>query len=347
MAAGQRLLLRSVDDYLGPAESRFFSRGYQRAEYAVHGITVLPAQTGELCVTASADLSYPADWSKKKDGVDLRPHLSTVDALVLGVQLAEVHLARARRLDAVQRRTTRLRKIVLRAGNEPQEELTGVPLSATWLRSEPLAADAGRALSVYDCTVGGLRVRCELEHPAPAGDTETQAVFGSLAEALGEGELRFYGEGFKFRRHTVEEVRVDTPALSAEAEVRFTAVPGSPAATEGVEGEHSDCPSLIDCFVVNLQLAQILMYELDGLSRANSNTLWMMQTVLEAPEHPVPLPVAGQHALRAATELSGKRLLPLRGSTWRSVDLRGEMAGIGMRAAFAHELPARDTPYLP
>src|ERR1700738_3999369 len=92
MVTGQQLLLHSIDDYLGPAKNRFFSRGYQRADYEVYNLTVIPEGAGDAGATAGANLRYPADWSQK-NGTDLRPHLSTVDALVLGVQLAELHLA--------------------------------------------------------------------------------------------------------------------------------------------------------------------------------------------------------------------------------------------------------------
>jgi hypothetical protein len=83
------------------------------------------------------------------------------------------------------------------------------------------------------------------------------------------------------------------------------------------------------------------MYELDSLTRESSNTLWMMQTVLEAPAVPQPL-TEPDLPLPVRTAITGKRLLPLRGGTWRSVELSGELAGISMRASFAHELPVKD-----
>ncbi|MEV0092292.1 AvrD family protein [Streptomyces sp. NPDC050738] len=337
-AAEQQLLLRTVDDYLGPGETRFFSRGYQRADYTVYGITAHPAGAEGPAVTAKADIGYPADWSKKTADEDLRPHLSTVDALVLGVQLAELHLAHAYGLDAADRSAMRLRKVVLRAGGAPQEELEGIALSATLKATVAEESARGGHRSVYDSTVGGLRVRCEIDHPLRTKAT-APARYDALTDALGPGEPRFYGEGFKLRRHTVEDVRVDMGALTAEATARFTAVSDT-APTEGIEGAGPPVVSLVDCFVVNLQLAQVLMYELDSLTRESSNTLWMMQTVLEAPEDPQPLAVPVSGALETATTLTAARKLPLRGGIWRTVELHSRMAGIEMRCSFAHELPA-------
>src|SRR5205823_3692700 len=116
-------------------------------------------------------------------------------------------------------------------------------------------------------------------------------------------------------------------------------IAGGPPATEGLDGGTQPSVSPIDCFVVNLQLAQVLLYELDSLRREDSNTLWMMQSVLESADAPRPLTATEPEPLPVRTSIVGKRLLPLRGGTWRSVDVRGALAGIEMRSAFAHELP--------
>jgi len=340
-AVGQQLTLESIDDYLGPGDGRFFSRGYQRARYGVRDITVAVDEQGGG-VTAEADVHYPADWSTKKKAGDLRPHLSTVDALVLGVQLAEIHLGAANCLDAADRRETTLRKVVIRSGNAPQEDLRGIRLAAAHVRSTPVDGTAGRVRSVYDTTVGALQVRCDIEHPA-GRCAEGEHAYGSLDDALGPGVRRFYGEAFKQRRHSIEQIRVDLDALVAEGTARFRTT-GSEAPTEGIDGSSQPAVSLIDCFVVNLQLAQVLMYELDSVRRDESNTLWMMKTVLESAPDPWPLRGDQPDALPARTAIVGKRLLPLRGGTWRSVDLHGGLAGITMRCAFAHELPAGRRP---
>ncbi|MGH8968103.1 MAG: AvrD family protein, partial [Actinomycetes bacterium] len=80
------LLYRSIDDYLGPAQTRFFGHGYRRAQYRVADVTSTPADYADPGVRATVTIDYPLDWSVKETDVDLRPHLSTVDMLVLGVQ---------------------------------------------------------------------------------------------------------------------------------------------------------------------------------------------------------------------------------------------------------------------
>jgi hypothetical protein len=313
----------SIDDYLGPAENRFFGSGYRRARYGVSEVVVGP----DSGTSSTVDVHYPADWSRKDGDADLRPHLSTVDMLVLGVQLGEAHLALT--LDPAQRRSSWLRAVTLRAGTAPQEHLTG--LTGTARPRGTRAVSGGELVTSYDCAVGAMRARCEIQHPA-GRRPPTETRYATLDDAIGPAGSRYYGGGLTGRAHRLTDVRTDLAALRARADLRLDPV----AATEGVDGAHQPAVSLVDAFVADLQLAQVLMYELDAVRRKDSNTLWMLRTVLTAsgPHRPAAEPVE----CRAA--ITGKRLLPLRGGTWRTVDIEGECAGVSLRAAFAHELPA-------
>src|SRR4051812_37508327 len=80
----------SIDTHLGAASARFFGEGFKRVAHEVTGL-VITGRPGLGCLTARAQILYPRDWSSKSHGA-LRPHLSSVDALVLAAQLAEAHL---------------------------------------------------------------------------------------------------------------------------------------------------------------------------------------------------------------------------------------------------------------
>jgi hypothetical protein len=321
--------LSSVDDYLGPGQSRFFSAGYRRVEHDVRGVTVT-----EDGANALGTLTYPRDWSRKAANTDLRPHLSTVDCLVLGVQLAECHLAHAHGLDEGQRNASILRRVTLRAGTTPQEDLDDVELSAHRRNSSPTPERPGRSVSSYDCTAGVMRARCTIEHDQGIPSSRV-GHYDSPEELLGPGARRYYGDGFKARRQTIGDVTVDLDALSAKATAGVEQLPGRTTPTSGVDGDRQPVVTPVDCFVVSLQLAQILMYELDGVRREDSKTLWMLQSTLisEAPE-----PVGPD--LPATAVITGRHLLPLHGAQWRNVDITGSCGGINLRCSFAHELPA-------
>jgi hypothetical protein len=328
------LLYRSIDDYLGPAETRFFGQGYRRAEYQVDNITATPVDDTNPGIRATATVNYPRDWSMKGSNIDLRPHLSTVDMLVLGVQFSEMHLTHAYGLDEIMRRTAWLRRVTLRAGSKPQEDLVRLAGSAK-LRETKSVSDAPNSfISVYDCQVGEMQARCEIEHQI-ANRAIGAKSFESVDDILGPAESRYYGGGFKLRHQHIKDVRLDMATLQSSATVKIESTEKDHTATAGIEGKYQPSLSVIDCFVTNLQLAQALMYEMDSVERHNSNTLWMLRTVLNAkqPDRPYTAPQ------EAHTSISGKHLLPLRGRTWRNVDILGNCGDVNLRASFAHELP--------
>jgi hypothetical protein len=329
-----QLRYSSIDDYLGPAEARFFGQGYRRAEYQVGDIVARPVRDARPGIHATVTVGYPRDWSRKSANVDLRPHLSTVDMLVLGVQFSEMHLTHAYGLDAVMRQTAWLRRVTLRAGSKPQEDLVGLPGTAI-LRATKAAPDTPNSfISVYDCQVGEMQARCEIEHQVAERATDERS-YASIQDILGPAASRYYGEGFKLRQQHIEDVRADMTALRSSATVQIASAEESHTAAAGIEGKYQPSLSMIDCFVTNLQLAQLLMYEMDSVERHNSNTLWMLRTVLDArqPHRPCTAP------LEAHTSISGKHLLPLRGGRWRNVDIGGHCGDVSLRASFAHELP--------
>lgn len=329
-------LYPSIDDYLGPAESRFFGAGYRRADHRVSDVRVRPRDLSDgiadaTDVTATVDVAYPVDWSKKVEHIDLRPHLSTIDMLVLGAQLCEAHLAHAQGLSPLARRRAWLRKVTLRSGTAPQEDLCALQGTARLRGRTPVARQTDLADSTYECAIGLMRARYEIRHetgtPATAG-----ADFATAEQLLGDSRRRYYGEGFKARRHTLEDVEIDMENLQAAARVRMHTADNVP---DGLESEYQPNVSFVDCFVVNLQLAQVLMYELDSVSRRNSHTLWMLRTTLQAEDPARPLSVA----TRAEAAIVDKMLVTLRDAQWREVEIHGHFGGVSLRCSFAHQLP--------
>lgn len=334
-AAARRLVLASVDDYLGPGEKRFFGSGYRRVRHQVTDLTVTTdgEGEGEPGVSATVTVEYPHDWSTK-GGVDMRPHLSSVDILVLGAQLSEAYLTHVRGLDDADRRSSWLRSVRLRAGLEPQEDLVGLPATASLRQVHPVPGDPGRAVSIFDTRVGAMRARCEIEHPV-GDEWSGQASYPRIDDVLGPPAARHYGDGFKAKRPLVQGVDVDLDALAARASVVAETVGAIGTVTAGLEGEHQPSLAMVDCFVTNLQLAQVLMYELDGIARADSHTLWMLRTAMTAtsPQRPWTGPVP------ATTAVTGKQLLPVGDRSYRTVDITGGCGGVDLRASLAHALP--------
>lgn len=330
-----RTVVASIDDHLGPAEQRFFGRGFRRVGYDIGELRLTRGADQTVRAASSVGVSYPADWSKKAAGTDLLPHFSTVDGLVVAAQLAEACLAGL----VPDLRDGWLRKARITAGTSPQEDLARLPAEATLRRTDPLPGEPGRAVSLVDCTVGTMRIRCEVVHALPTGTVRDAGTYAGLDALLGPAADRYFGTGFTTRRQFIREVAVDQRSLSADAALTVVHEDGAVVPTAGLEGANQPSVSMIDAFVTALQLAQIMLYELDGMRRQDSNTLWMRQTTLTAsrPDRPTA-------AVPVTTRLDEPGLLRMGGGTWRTLDVVAELAGLRVRSAVAHQLPEGKVP---
>ncbi|GAA4785939.1 AvrD family protein [Streptomyces ziwulingensis] len=323
-----------MDDVLGPRSKRFFGEGYKRAEHKLRDITVTQEKGQPARADAAVRVRYPSNWSRKGD-TDQRPHLSTVDVLVIGAQLCEILLADAVGLTAREQSEAVLLRVRIKAGTTPvEEDLAGFPASARLAGTAPAAGESGRFVSTMECRVGTLRMTCAVRHGRAARPASLPVRCSSERTTLGAPHTRLFGTGFTTRRQFVEDVELDLAAGSASAAVRIDEAVHAPAA--GLEAGLRNCASPIDAFVVGLQLGQVLLYALDQVPRSRSNTLWMRETVLDLDPARAALSASDDTAVRLERS---RRLTNSRGEVWRSADIVGDLRGIGMRCSVAHRLP--------
>ena len=319
------LIRHTVDDFLGPAEKRFFASGYRRVEYEFGEVAV-----DEAGVVTTLRLGYPADWSKKAARGALPPHLSTVDAILLGAQLTELYLTAHYRLTAVQRQLIWLDEVRIKAGSAPDEALDRVPATASL--AETVDYPGGRRRSTVDVAIGRMRIRCAVVHDAAEAEL-VQRRYRDLEEVLGSAASRYYGTGFVRGGHRIDELSVDVERLRATASVTAHVV----NADQGIEGAYQPRVTAVDFFVTGLQLGQVLLYELDSMRRGTSNTLWMRNTHMTLPEpgdgllEQVPL----------TTAIENPKLIEMSGGVWRTADIVAELGDARFTCAVTHQLPNR------
>ena len=107
----------------------------------------------------------------------------------------------------------------------------------------------------------------------------------------------------------------------------------------GIEAMYQPSYSLIDTFVLTLQLGQVLLYELDQMARENSDTLWMRKT-----EFIMTGPPAAIGPLRAKVSLDRARILLSKGARWRVAEIVGQVGSQAqIRCNVAHQLPGQLT----
>ena len=332
----------SIDDCLGPAGQRFFSEGHKRVSRALTDVVVEAGAGGPGVTRGTGTLTYPADWSRKTTSLELRPHLSSLDALLLGLDAAEASLVTGYGLSEAQRRRCWLRGWSLRGGTTPQEEMTGVPVVAQPVsaRAEPFSL-AG-FVTVYDCTIGGIRLQCEIEHEAVPEDGSAPpfpaTVAGNVEELLGAAPSRHFGTGYKLRQQTIRDVLVDPRGQAANATVAVTV--GDEATGAGIGAGYQPSLSMVDCMSVMAQLAQVLFYQQDGVDRGSTNTLWMRRVAMRSNTPWQPL--ANPFVVDARVDRTD--LAELHGGTWRVTRMVGNFQGIRAQTSLAHLLPLRSEP---
>lgn len=332
-----RLTVGDVEDYLGPAEGRYFGSGFRRVRQRLTAIA-LTGGPESTRATATASVGYPGDWSAKGTG-GLVPHLSTIDALVLAARTAELLLTHAYGLDAGARSRMWLRRVVIRAGDRPQEDLARLPVHGTARPAESVAVADGLRTSVVGVTIGSMDVRCEVQHEDQGGYRPSQsALYEDADTALGAPDGQYYAELFRWRGQRVTHLAVDAPAGRADAEVTLTPAPGESAGT-GLEAAYAPSASMVDAIAVMGQLAQILMYELDGLTRGGSDTLWLRRAELATD-----LPLrAVDRAFPVHARVADSRLVDIDDRRWRVCDLSYGFHGITGTFSVTHRLPDRGT----
>lgn len=333
--SNQELVYGSLESCLGPGSSRFFGSGYKRVTQGLKDITTDGSADPGGLVTARGTLTYPRDWSRKSGAGELRPHLSSIDALVLAANLAETHLGRAFGLGAAERRRIWLRSADVRAGSAPHEDLADFPVHGRLLSVEGPAGEDSTLASTFDCRVGSLKVRCTLVHEQ-GGGAGTPVTYDDEKQALGPARARHYGAGYKQRDQYAERVRVDLDRQEIQGLQRVVAT-DEEAHTCGAEAAYGPSVSLVDALVGVAQLAQVLLYAQDGLTRGATDTLWMRRFVISA-ETPVrPL----GHSFTPTVRTASSRLLSMGDARWRTAELAvDDFAGIDGRCWLAHRLPA-------
>jgi hypothetical protein len=170
-----------------------------------------------------------------------------------------------------------------------------------------------------------MRVQSEVVHPAVA---LTPGEWSPVELP----EDRYYGAGFKARGQRIRDLEV-RDQVRAKAVLDLSA--DGPQASSGLEAAYQPTASMVDAFVTALQLAQVMMYDLDGIPRQDSDTLWMRQTTITrtTPQSPW-----GQ-GIPVTTELADPALLQLGSDTWRTFTVLADVAGINVKSAVTHRLP--------
>ena len=326
-----RHVVTDVDACLGPAEGRFFGSGYRRVTRELSEVVLRAMSLGDS-IEACARVHYPVDWSCKAAG-ELAPHLSSIDAALIAIDLAELYVSHGERFDGDARRRSWISELALTAGSRPTDVRTAFPCSLH--AAEGGSRENGHFRTRFDGRIGSIRVRLEIEHDValpPLPQTGRTVVDASV---LGTDGSRYFSTGYRNRRQTISQLVVDVERRAAAANL---IVSGDTCRSDtGLGGAYQPTVSVIEIIVSLAQLAQVVLYQADDLPRQHSNTLWMRGIWLTAhtPSHPLDAPIP----IRVGTRRWDQVQMDSR--TWRLAEFYGSLPGVDVGARLAHALPER------
>jgi hypothetical protein len=323
----------SIDQHLGPAHGRFFGEGFKRVN---HSLTNLVIQlTGDHgYISGTCGLTYPRDWTHKSSG-RVRPHVSSIDGVVLAVELADAYLTHRYGLDLGERRRMWLRSFEMRA-TSPQEEVGRFAVLASHTGSLAVSGSLCAHVSTFQCRIGTMGLTCMIEHDIRS-QTASDGSYSSSTEILGDSTDRYYGEGYQ---HRTQEITGVMPAADGQS-VRATITVADELSRSdcGLAGHYQPAVSMIDCLLVLAQLAQVLAYRIDGIDREKSSTLWMRRLAMSSPTPLLPLDAT----VGAVVAVRRGRLLEVGQGFWRLLDLTGQFGVVKALGSIAHVLPYAST----
>ena len=318
----------SIDELLGDGSRRFFSHGYKSTNPTLRALQVTHT-LAESSLTARAALGVDGVWSVKGSSEQV-PHLGTTDVMVLACRMAEALLASRYSADLLP--TARLASMTISGGSEPVEGL----LEDLECRATLEDRVAG---SVIRCSVASMHAVLEIDHkPAALG---LASVESPTEEALvGDAGTRLYGQLWAKRQVSLLDVVLDQDHGTAQAELSFREQPPlSPNLDRrGLEAAYPQALSAVDYFVGSLQLGQVLLYRLDAINRADSNTLWMRRTRFNLSG--LSTVIGSGNGTELTVRLQKSRLIEKDGGLWRCADVVGTFDGGDVVCSVAHRLPA-------
>lgn len=273
---------RQIQELLGPAQDRYFARGYRSVRYLWHALSSLESSGAE----AVAHIVYPMRWSVRGQTNDvIAPHLSSVDAIVLPLQLFE-RTASRQELQALS--ALRVSAIQLWAGTKPWFAVDAVPVD--------LSVDKKGPARQLKARVGNMRVRVDL---VPADSVSTSETLPPKV-----GQETVYGAQFQTTDSNSQILRLDSKlgTLSSAHNLRTVA---TSAAAPGVEASQWPSPTVIDYLVTMGQLTQVLVYAFADTARSEAGPLWMRTMKISIGQQPSVLPTG----FEATTKILRDRVL--------------------------------------
>lgn len=290
----------NIDDFLGQRDSRYFGNGYLKTDHHIQDLH-LEKNLESLSFRCHGSVFLPEIWSQKGEKQQT-PHLSTIDVIELAQEcLRQIH---AYTLHAPIIPSTAVKSIEITAGNTPVEsDLEKLPITGQVISQE------GKNYKI------GLQIaNMHLEILYTGNPAATPS---SVMTAI------------------KQPVEVSHVMARANDEHAFAFGVIKPLASHSHQGW-----SISSCFAASLQLGQTLLYQLDGIQRIHSNTLWMKRTLITLNQG---LTQSTEDMQPIFVRLDKPKKYTKTDGEWRRADIFSLVCNANIVCSVTHRLPVSGT----
>ena len=231
-----------ISEFLGPKENRYFSNGFKSMNIRYSNIV---QNDGSLSVTIQAETG--SNWSKKNKQ-NMSPHLGTTEFIAISAMISQLLLEKEMRLSNDEIEQSWISRFMCKIKQCTEVDQRNISVTGKILSTEPLA---GFLQSQIRVQIGTMQVTLFICHP----------YAGSLNRNKKETDsVNLYTNGYKMRDHAVTGVVLDMESKTSSADVSINEEKNR---MNGIGAKYSGM-ILTDFILVTGQLAQVLLYNLNG-----------------------------------------------------------------------------------
>lgn len=293
-----------ADEILGNYEKRYFGAGHKHTNYEV--------KIGEGY--GNAKIIHTGSWSKKRNNI-LKPHLSTVDGIILSVLYVEKYLESEERFHCLS--SMFLCSFEIKSGAHAIEDLREINLV---IKSKRIHSEE----MYFEVLVENMIVKLKFKKMNIQSN-----IYKSNTEM---NRYNYFSEHLKHIRHNIYGIKT----INERIECIVSREKESDIAYKGIESMLSDGMSILEWLIVFSQMGQILAYDIDSINRNDSETLWMKNVKAEMIN-----PYEYKGEIYASGGVTRKKILKMNSKKWRIFEMMGgsDDSNVRFEGKIAHILP--------
>lgn len=310
--------LRNAVHFLGSKRKRYFASGFKKISCELGDF-----QFSKERLTASLVLNWGKDCSVKKKGKVI-PHLGSIESFTVAMRLLELYLSIQYNLSESEIAKSTIRSIEFKT--KPIDHNYENVLGAYVSNREIVWQNFYTAQGTFDVVVDNFNFQIELNF-----ENRNRSIgfpYDRFIQTITVNSNQYYNHGYKSTMIDIEKLKLNPNNCSLIA-VSKVKRPNEINET-GIGTSYLDGLTFVDFLSISGQLTQILLYQLDNITREESNNMWVRSLYAEFDTN------ASQSVVSSKAHLSQFNLVQMGGENWRTATVQLAIGSIKGFAKVCH-----------